>query len=49
MTDFIKLVESWSFSIDLYGGMFSLPTDRQKGNVTIQVYGKKLNFMQGFL
>ena len=44
MADFIKLVESWSFPIDLYGGMLFLPTGRQKQHATIQVYGKKLNF-----
>ena len=40
MADFIKLAESWSFCIDLYGGIFFSPTGRQKENATIQVYIK---------
>ena len=46
MADFI-LVESLSFSIDLYGGIsfffvyrFFLSTGRQEEHATIQVYGK---------
>ena len=35
---FIKLVEGWSFCIDLYGGNFFLPTGRQKVIIiTLQV------------
>ena len=48
MADFIKLVESWSFSIDMNGGIFSLPTSRQKENATPTSLWKKAE-LQGFL
>ena len=44
MADFIKLVKSWSFYIDLYGDIFFLPTSRQNENVAIQIYVKEQNF-----
>ena len=44
MADFIQLVENWSFSIDLYFGMFFFLSVGKKKMPPPQVHGTKLNF-----